>query len=479
MNPLYLFVSPLVAAVLSWLAGKNGNLQKALTVLVFVGSLAVLYTWKQAAFVDASISLPWIHSFGIYLALAANPINFWFLVLTAIVVFAAQMYHSSKEEGQVRGDVMAMIFLLQIFLYGVFMAQDLMLFYFCYEATILPIYYISSRYGSPAAERATIKFFLYTLFGSLFMLLGILYMYNSTGAENFLISSFNPYYFSGPVQGWLFLAFFIAFAIKMPLFPLHSWQADVYAESPVESTMLMSGILLKMGVFGMMTIVIPLFPQGLKDYGYIFIGLSAFGVLYGALVAMVQYDIRKVLAYSSLSHVGLIGAGLLAYSDVALEGVVLQMFAHGVNIAGLFFVSEIIAKQTGTRDLDLMGGFTRASFGLTVLFFVFLLGSIAVPLTNGFPGEFKLLMGIFEYNIYLGIMCGSTVILSSVYMLRLFQKTMLGKESGDYILSFQGVGAFRTVGLSLLVALVLLFGLFPGIISGVADTAVRTLLTAY
>jgi NADH-quinone oxidoreductase subunit M len=359
------------------------------------------------------------------------------------------------------------------------MAQDLMLFYFCFEASILPIYFISSRYGSPAAERATLKFFLYTLFGSLFMLLAILYMYNSTGAANFLYSSFSSTSFSGEVQGYLFLAFFLAFAIKMPLFPFHSWQADVYAESPVESTMLMSGILLKMGIYGMMVFVLPLFPQGVIEYGYICIALAAFGVLYGALIAMVQFDIRKVLAFSSLSHVGLIGAGLLSYTEVSMEGVVLQMFAHGVNIAGLFFISELITRQTGTRDLDQMGGLTRASFGLTVLFFLFLLGSISVPLTNGFPGEFKLLMGLFQYNTILGVLCGLTVIFSSVYMLRMFRKAMLGTETTAYLEGFKELSPIRVVGLGLLVSLVLLLGLFPSVISELSDDALRNLLLAY
>jgi NADH-quinone oxidoreductase subunit M len=479
MNPLYLFVSPLVASAFALILGKNGVLQRILSILVLVGTLGMLFYWKQMEIAESSFSYPWIESFGVYLALSINSLNFWFLALASIVVFAAQLYHSSQDESQIRPDVLAMVYSLLFFLNGVFMAQDLMLFYFCYEASILPIYFISSRYGSPAAERATLKFFIYTLFGSLFMLLAILYMYNETGAQNFLMSSFNGQTFSSPVQGYLFLAFFIAFAIKMPLFPFHSWQADVYAESPVESTILMSGILLKMGIYGMLVIVIPFFPAGLKEYGYIFIGLSAFGVIYGALIAMVQYDLRKVLAYSSLSHVGLIGTGLLTYSTVALEGVVLQMFAHGVNIAGLFFIGEIITKQAGTRDLDQMGGLTRSSFALSVLFFVFLLGSIAVPLTNGFPGEFKLLMGIFEYNLYLAIFCGLTVILSSVYMLRLFQKAMLGSESGNYLDGLKGLGSYRTVGLSLLAILVLFFGLFPGSISGMTESAVRTLLFAY
>jgi NADH-quinone oxidoreductase subunit M len=277
----------------------------------------------------------------------------------------------------------------------------------------------------------------------------------------------------------LFLAFFVAFAIKMPLFPFHSWQADAYAESPIESTMLMSGILLKMGIYGMMAIVIPYFPLGLKEYGFIFIGLSAFGVLYGAFIAMVQFDIRKVLAFSSLSHVGLIGTGLLTYENVAVEGVVLQMFAHGVNIVGLFFISEIISQQAATRDLDQMGGLTRSSFTLTVLFFVFLLGSIAVPLTNGFPGEFKLIMGIFNYNHLLGILCGSTVIFSSVYMLRMFQKSMLGESNGSTSIQAPALDGLRVAGLVILAGQVITLGLFPRIISGISDAAVRILMLAY
>ena len=479
MNPLYLLFSPLLAAVASWLAGRNAMAQKVLAFASLGFSLFVFQNWNSSGFDDLSVSYPWIQSFGISLALAVNNLNYWFLVLTALVVFSAQLFHSTQGEDKVRGDVMALIFLLQFCLFGVFMAQDLMLFYFCYEASILPIYFISSRYGSPAAERAILKFFLYTLAGSLCMLLAILYMYNQNGSQDFLFSSFSSGYFQAPVQGWLFLAFFVAFAIKMPLFPFHSWQADAYAESPIESTMLMSGILLKMGIYGMMAIVIPYFPLGLKEYGYIFIGLAAFGVLYGAFIAMVQFDIRKVLAFSSLSHVGLIGTGLLTYENVAVEGVVLQMFAHGVNIVGLFFISEIISQQATTRDLDQMGGLTRSSFTLTVLFFVFLLGSIAVPLTNGFPGEFKLIMGIFNYNHMLGILCGSTVIFSSVYMLRMFQKSMLGESNGSTSIQAPALDGLRVAGLVILAGQVITLGLFPGIISGISDAAVRILMLAY
>ena len=479
MNPLFLFLSPLVPALLSWVAGKNALVQRILTVLSLTFGLFVFQGWHAAGFEGVSVSMPWIQSFGISLALSVNGMNFWFLVLTAIVVFAAQLYHSTREDSEVRGDVMAMISLLQLCLYGVFMAQDLMLFYFCYEASILPIYFISSRYGSPAAERAVLKFFLYTLAGSLCMLLAILYMYQQTGASNFLFSSFSSGYFSSDVQAWLFLAFFIAFAIKMPLFPFHSWQADAYAESPVETTMLMSGILLKMGIYGMLAIVLPFFPMGVKEYGYIFIGLSAFGVFYGAMIAMVQYDIRKVLAFSSLSHVGLIGTGLLTWEPVAVEGAVLQMFAHGINITGLFFMADIISKSFASRDLDQMGGLTKSSFTLTVFFFIFMLGSIAVPLTNGFPGEFKLIMGIFKYHQWLGLLCGSTVILSSVYMIRLFQKAMLGPVSPVLADTEIALNFPRVAGLTFLLCFVLLPGLFPGLIAGVSDAAVKILMLAY
>ena len=477
MNPIYLILTPLAAAILGIGLGKRAFIQQILALLVMLGGLAFLLQVHLNGFNNSQIAYPWINSFGIYFALSVTKINFWFLALTSLVVFASLFYHLSQPENKIRTDVIGLIYSLQVFLFGVFMAQDLMLFYFFFEASILPIYFISSRYGSPAAERATLKFFLYTLFGSLFMLLGILFLYSVNGSNDFLFSSFNAIRFSSEHQGFLFLAFFLAFAIKMPLFPFHSWQVDAYAESPVESTILMSGILLKMGIYGMIAIVLPWFPIGVKEYGHIFIALSAFGVVYGALIAIVQHDIRRVLAYSSLSHVGLIGCGILAYSDIALQGAVLQMFAHGINIAGLFFISEIIARQTGTRDLDQLGGLTKSSFGVTVLFFLFLLGSIAVPLSNGFPGEFQLLMGLFGYNIYLGLFCGLTVIFSSVYMLRMFQKSMLGKSGGE--LNFTGLNFTQGIGLSFLASLVLIFGLFPEMISSISDSALQILLRAY
>lgn len=479
MNPIYLILAPLGASVLSLALGKNGMMHRILAVVSLLATMALIATNHHSGYQDASFSMPWIQGLGVFFAIAINSLNFWFLMLTPLVVFAAAMVHLSRGDDAVRSDVLALIYALQFCLFGVFMAQDLMLFYFFFEASILPIYFISSRYGSPAAVRATFKFFLYTLFGSLFMLLGILYLYNQSGAGNFLLSSFSANGLSATEQHYLFLAFFLAFAIKMPLFPFHSWQSDAYSESPVESTILMSGILLKMGIYGMLTIVLPLFPHGVKDLGYIFIGLSAFGVIYGAMIATVQSDIRKILAFSSLSHVGLIGTGLLTYESSAMGGVVLQMFAHGINIAGLFFVSEIIIKRTGTRDVMQMGGLTQHSFSLTVLFFLFLLGSIAVPLSNGFPGEFQLLMGIFRYNPALGVLCGLTVIFSSVYMLRYFQKSMLGKENGRATVAFTPLKSSEVISLSILASLVLIFGLFPQWISSVSASALQLLLLAY
>lgn len=478
MNPLYLILAPLGASALSLVFGKNKSLQQTLALLTLIGTLSILFLAQSGGFDNGRFQISWIESFGIYFSMAFTSLNFWFLVLTSVVVFAASLAHFSREETP-RADVLGLIYALQLFLFGVFMAQDLLLFYFFFEASILPIYFISSRYGSPAAVRATMKFFLYTLFGSLFMLLAILYMKSQGSSGNFLFTSFNPNQFSSQEQQYLFLAFFIAFAIKMPLFPFHSWQADVYSESPVESTILMSGILLKMGIYGLMVLVVPMFPAGVREWSHIFIALAVFGVIYGAAIAMVQYDIRRVLAFSSLSHVGLIGAGILAYSDVAIEGVILQMFAHGINISGLFLLSDIIAKQTATRDLDQMGGLTQKSFALSVLFFMFLLGSIAVPLTNGFPGEFQLLMGLFSYNPWLGILSGLTVIFSAVYMLRLFQKSMLGVSKNDFTGSSPVLSAPTTFGLCILASLVLIFGLFPEIISNLTKTALQTLLLAY
>lgn len=478
MNPVYLLTAPLAASIISLLAGKNRLFQQGLSFAILLITLGFLYVAQQSGLEKHAVQFSWIESLGIFFAIGYTKINFWFLILTSIVVFIAQLAHLSREEHP-RADVMALIFALQVCLFGVFMAQDLMLFYFCFEASILPIYFISSRYGSPAAVRATLKFFLYTLFGSLFMLLAILYMKSRSPEGNFLFTSFQPHFFSFEAQQYLFLAFFIAFAIKMPLFPFHSWQADVYCESPVESTILMSGILLKMGIYGMLILVVPMFPMGMKSLGHIFIALSAFGVVFGAIIAMVQYDIRRVLAFSSLSHVGLIGAGLLAWSDVALEGVVLQMFAHGINISGLFFLSESIVRQTGTRDLDQMGGLNQKSYALTILFFIFLLGSIAVPLTNGFPGEFQLLMGLFRYNPWLGIFAGLTVIFSSVYMLRLFSKAMLGMAQNDIQTPGPVLKWNDTLGLTALATLVFIFGLFPGWISGITKTALQTLLFSY
>jgi NADH-quinone oxidoreductase subunit M len=272
-------------------------------------------------------------------------------------------------------------------------------------------------------------------------------------------------------QGYLFLAFFIAFAIKMPIFPFHTWQPDTYTTSPTQGTMLLSGIMLKMGTYGVIRLVLPMFPLGMATWGSTAMILSIIGVIYGSIIAIQQKDAKRLLAYSSFAHVGLISAGMLTQSVEGIQGALYQMLSHGINVVGLFFVIDLIERRTKSRELAQLGGITQASYVLSVCFVILSLGSVALPLTNGFIGEFLLLKSVFDHQMTLGIIAGITIILGAVYTLRLIQKSMFGNVS-RITKDFEDLTAAEKWVLIPLCALVVLGGIFPNVVLNFSEASV-------
>lgn len=262
----------------------------------------------------------------------------------------------------------------------------------------------------------------------------------------------------------------------MPVFPFHTWQPDTYVESPTAATMLMSGIMLKMGTYGLIRFLLPIVPLGMQQWGTLAIVLSVIGIVYGSIIAIQQNDMKRLLAYSSFAHVGLISAGILTKTLSGVQGSLIQMVAHGINVVALFFVVEIISDRTGSRDLNRLGGITRNTPSLTAYLILFMLGSVALPLTNAFVGEFLLLKGVFEYNTWIGAIAGLTIILGAVYMLRMVQKAMFGPE----VAITEGFTDLSKAEALVFLPLAVFFintGLFPNYLLKLTEPAVTELLT--
>ena len=276
-------------------------------------------------------------------------------------------------------------------------------------------------------------------------------------------------------QGWLFWCFFLAFAIKIPIFPLHSWQPDTYTDAPAQVSMLLSGIMLKMGIYGIIRWMLPVIPDGIAQWGETALVLCTISIVYASVLALVQKDFKRLIAYSSIAHVGLISAGVFSLNIQGLQGSMVQMLAHGVNAVGLFFIADIIQRRLKTRNMDELGGLANNSPLFTILFMIVMLGSVALPMTNGFVGEFLLLSGVYQYSATMALVCGLTVIFGAVYMLRAYQKVMLGEQHARSV-EFTGLASSEKIVLISVAALIIITGIYPKPILTIAQPALEEVL---
>jgi len=415
------------------------------------------------------------HSLGIEFKLGLDGLSMLLVLLTTFLV-PLIIYSTFNDGVKRRNSFYALILLMEMALIGVFTTTDILLFYIFWEIALIPIFFISALWGGQNARAITFKFFMYTLVGGLLMLVAIVFIYVQTPApHSFAFADFYKVVLDPQSQKWLFLAFFLAFAIKMPLFPFHTWQPGLYFTSPTQGSMLLAGIMLKMGVYGVLRFVLPLFPVGLGDFGLYAIILSVIGIVYGSIIAIRQNELKKLIAYSSFAHVGLIAAGVFSRTFNGLEGAMIQMISHGVNIVGLFFCYEIIVRRTKTGQISQLGGIASQAPVFAAFFMIILLGSIALPLTNGFVGEFLLLSGVFQYNVYLAAFAGLTIILGAVYMLWMFQRAMYGKAT-EVTANFADLTRQEIIVLVPVVAIILWIGVYPNLFLGLAEPAVRNIL---
>jgi NADH-quinone oxidoreductase subunit M len=416
----------------------------------------------------------WIPKMGIYFTAAIDGINIIPVILSVLLV-PLIIGTTFKHEYKNASAFYALIMFMQFGLLLVFTALDGFLFYIGWEVALIPIYFICGMWGGENRVKVTLKFFIYTFAGSLFMLMAIIYLYLQTPDRTFDIFKFYQLNLTPLQQSWIFGAFLLAFAIKMPIFPLHTWQPDTYTEAPAAGTMLLSGIMLKMGVYGAIRWMIPIAPVGFYEWQNNPLWLAIIGIVYASIIAFRQTDGKRLIAYSSIAHVGLIAAGVLAWNIQGLQGAMIQMLNHGLEVVGLFFVWDIIQRQLKTRDISELGGIAKVAPQFSIMFLIIVLGSVALPLTNGFIGEFLLLNGVYRYNMWMAIISGLTIILGAVYMLRVYKNVMQGETNALTVL-FTDITLSEKLILGVICAFIIIIGVYPQPVMHLSEAAVNTLI---
>lgn len=472
---LLLIFLPLAGALVT---AFSGNAAKHIALVSGIISLAITTVVVCNFTPDAStqfvVNYPWIQDLGIHFHAGIDGISIITILLTNVLVpliILASYQRNYKNSAA----FFALILFMQSGLLLVFTAMDAFLFYIGWEAALIPIYFICAIWGGKNRIKVNMKFFVYTIAGSLFMLLGIIYLYLQNPAHNFDIQALYALNLDNTQQSWIFWAFFIAFAIKMPIFPFHTWQPDTYTEAPAAGTMLLSGIMLKMGIYGVIRWLLPIVPSGVNQWGHLVIILSVIGVLYAAVIAFTQKDAKRLVAYSSIGHVGLIAAGIFALNTQGMQGAMVQMLSHGINVVGLFFVLDIISDRLQTNKIADLGGIAKQAPKLAIVFLIIVLGTVALPGTNGFIGEFLLLIGIYQYNLWTAVFAGLSIIFGAVYMFRMYQNIMLGKTN-ELTIGFKDIKGSEQVVLYIICALIIVLGVYPKPVLQLSEASVQHLI---
>ena len=473
---------PLVGALVIVFMLRRGQSKAIKTVATvtagvdFVLSLPLwfLYVPDGPAFQFAYVH-EWIPSVGAKYHFGVDGISILLILLTTLLGFIS-VYSSFSAITHREKEYYVFLLVLQTGMLGVFMSLDFVLFYVFWEVMLVPMYFLIGVWGGPRKLYAAIKFFLYTLVGSVLMLVGILalYFYNSTGlkaiglpglgnaptfdvTELFKIAPFVP----GNVQFWVFLAFFVGFAIKVPMFPFHTWLPDAHVEAPTAGSVILAGVLLKMGTYGFIRFSLPLLPNATRNAVPWMAGLAIVGIIYGALVAMAQKDMKKLVAYSSVSHLGFVMLGMFALNYQGLTGSVLQMVNHGLSTGGLFLLVGIIYERRHTRMIADYGGLAKVMPIYATLFMIITMASLGLPTLNGFIGEFTILVGAFNHSTTWAVLGATGIVLGAAYMLWMYQQAFFGEITHEENKVLKDVNLREQWTLIPLVVLCFWIGLYP------------------
>ena len=423
-----------IPVLLLW-RGATDNQARTVALVVAVAdllvALGVLGAFDpSAAGYQLVERVEWVASAGLSYLVGVDGFSIWLVVLTAFITPLA-ILSSWRVEHRVRL-FMAMTLLLETAILGSFLALDLLLFFVFFEMLLVPMFLVIGVWGSNRRVYASVKFFLYTMAGSAFLLLGIVFLWFQTvdqlGSPSFDLRQMEKLSLATTTQRWLFVAFFIAFAVKVPIFPVHTWLPDAHTEAPTNGSIVLAALLLKAGPYGMLRFSLDLFPEASRSFGDAIAVLAVIGIIYGAVVAMMQTDIKRLVAYSSVSHMGFVILGIFTFTVEGTSGAVMQMVNHGLSTGLLFFVVGMLYERTHTREIGEMGGLAKVTPWIAAAFLVATLSSIGLPGLNNFIGEFLVILGSFGADRVLGAIAVTGVVLSAIYMLWAYQRAFQGPE---------------------------------------------------
>lgn len=474
---LALILIPLITATLLLaLRPQKAALGIALTstLISFALVLWFWYTWTGTPVVG--ISEDWVPAWGMRFVLGYGGIGLLMLVLTGLL-FPFIIGVGVKQPVGDPAIVNALLLFMQSALFGVFMAQNAFLFYIFYELSLVPLFFLLMFWGGEHKRAITIRFFLYTLFGGLAMLFSIAYCTLQTPLPHSAdFSALAALDLPMHVQVWLFWTLFLAFAIKLPIFPFHSWQPETYTMAPTQGTMVLSAVMAKMGLYGIVVLVFAIVPGGVAHWRNTVIWISLFGALYAAVIAFRQNDFKRLVAYSSMSHMGLLCAALFTWNAYGMSGSLYQALSHGVLMVSLFYIVGMMHARIGTNDLAAMGGLKTKMPRMALLFMFVVANAIALPLTQSFIGEWLMFNGLWQIDGWMALGGVTLIVLGAIYMLYVYQRVMLGPDRELNVPDADGKEHFFLVPL---IAVVLLVGVFPNVILHLVDGPVQQLLNSF
>ncbi len=454
---------PVFGALVLALLDRDGQVPRVVALVAslatFVASLVLLVNFDLSnPGLQLTETMSWIPAIGANVSLAVDGVSLALILLTTFLTPLIIVASWDTITDRVRGYLAAFL-LLEAAVIGVFAATDLLLFYVFFEFSLVPMYLIIGIWGGAARKAAAVKFFLYTLLGGLLMLVAILYLYGQTGSfayEDVLALSL-----SGTEQAWLFAAFLVAFAVKVPLFPVHTWLPDAHTEAPTGGSVFLAGVLLKMGTFGLLRYALPYFPDATRDFAPWLLAISVVGILYGAIVALMQSDIKKLIAYSSVSHMGFVVLGTFALTTTATSASVVQMINHGLSTGALFLLIGFLYERRHTRQIAAFGGLAKRVPVMAGLWLVVSMSSLALPGLNGFVGEFPILLGTFQVNRTAAILASFGAVLAALYLLWAYQRMFHGPLEGADNQNTTDLKPREIGVLAPLVVLIIAIGLYP------------------
>jgi NADH-quinone oxidoreductase subunit M len=450
-----------------WLA-LIGALAAFLVTLPLYGGFEIGSAAMQ--FVEKTL---WVPAFNVHYHLAVDGISLWLVLLTAFitVIVVVASWTISERVNQYMGAFL----ILSGLMIGVFSAQDAMLFYVFFEATLIPMYLIIGIWGGPNKIYAAFKFFLYTLLGSLLMLVALIYLYNQSGGS-FDLATWYKLPLGETAQTLLFFAFFAAFAVKVPMWPVHTWLPDVHVEAPTGGSAVLAAIMLKLGAYGFLRFSLPILPDASQEWAWLMITLSLVAVVYVGLVAMVQQDMKKLVAYSSVAHMGFVTLGFFVFSDLGVSGAIVQMIAHGFVSAAMFLSIGVLYDRVHSREIADYGGVVNTMPKFAAFALLFTMANCGLPGTAGFVGEWMVILAAVKANFWVGALAASALIFGAAYSLWMFKRVYLGAPANDHVKALTDINGREFLVMAVLGVAVLFMGVYPKPFTDVMDASVIELL---